>query len=218
VNAALYESVVRHQRLKPSRYALRHRTFYWLADIDDLPKLPWWARPLATFPNDIRARLGLSGKRIYMLTHAKVFGYAFNPLTVYWCFGDDGDVQTVVAEVHNTYGGSHCYFFTPGEGELGTPKEFYVSPFFEVAGDYAMRLPFPQEKLNLVISLLREDGRHFNATLTGNRKKASIGNLLKLSLRYPFSTFLVTVAIRFHGIRLYLRGLPVIPRTQKGTS
>jgi hypothetical protein len=49
VKAALYESVVRHQRSTPIRYGLRHRTYFWLVDLDQLPRLPRPLRPLAQF-------------------------------------------------------------------------------------------------------------------------------------------------------------------------
>ena len=44
-----------------------------------------------------------------MLAHARVFGYVFNPLTVYWCHRADGPLACVVAEVHNTYRQRHAY-------------------------------------------------------------------------------------------------------------
>jgi uncharacterized protein len=47
--AHLYQCEIRHLRLTPVRYRLRHRTYLWLVDLDDLPTLPWWLRPLAGF-------------------------------------------------------------------------------------------------------------------------------------------------------------------------
>jgi DUF1365 family protein len=228
---ALYPCTVAHVRTGPRRYALRHRTYLWLVDPDRLPRLPFPLRPLARFdPRDhftgeqpsIRAGLdgflaahgvSLDGGHVLMLTHARVFGYVFNPLTLYWCHGPAGDLRCVVAEVHNTYGGRHCYLLTPdATGKADTPKEFHVSPFFPVDGHYRMRLPAPGERLDLAVHLDREGGRALTATVRGERREATARGLLRQALRHPWSTLAVSAAIRAHGIRLYLRGLPLQPR------
>jgi DUF1365 family protein len=105
---------------------------------------------------------------ITMLTQARVLGYVFNPLTVYWCHRPD----CVVAEVHNTYGQRHAY-------------------------------------------LLRTDdrgGHSFAASVRGRAVPATARALLAAVVRHPWSTAAVSVRIRWQGVRLYLRGLPVIPR------
>ncbi|MEU9348459.1 DUF1365 domain-containing protein [Streptomyces sp. NPDC048278] len=229
---ALYTCRIAHTRTTPLRYGLRHRTYMWLIDPEHPPRLPLLLRPLARFdPRDhfagdhpsIRGGLDdflaghgmdLDGGRVLMLTHARVFGYVFNPLTLYWCHGPGGEPRCVVAEVHNTYGGRHCYLLRPdASGTARTGKEFYVSPFFPVDGRYRMRLPTPGERLSLTVHLDREDGRAFTATVRGTRRAAATpAALLRLALRHPWSTLAVSAAIRVHGIRLYLRGLPVQPR------
>ncbi|KPI07520.1 protein of unknown function DUF1365 [Actinobacteria bacterium OK074] len=228
---ALYSCVITHVRTTPRRYALRHRTYMWLVDPGHPPRLPLPLRPLARFdPRDhftgdrpsIRAGLDaflaghgvrLDGGRVVMLTHARVFGYVFNPLSLYWCHGPGGELRCVVAEVHNTYGGRHCYLLRPdASGTVRADKEFYVSPFFPVDGGYRMRLPRPGPRLDLTVHLDREGGRAFTATVRGTRRAVSTTALLRLASRRPWSTLAVSAAIRFHGIRLRLRGLPVQPR------
>ncbi|MHC5905216.1 DUF1365 domain-containing protein [Streptomyces sp. S6] len=230
--AALYACTIRHVRTVPRRYTLRHRTYMWLVDPDRPPRLPFLLRPLARFdPRDhftgdgpsLRAALDaflaghgvdLEGGQVVMLTHARVFGYVFNPITLYWCHGPDGEPRCVVAEVHNTYGGRHAYLLHPDDtGTARADKEFYVSPFFPVDGRYRMRLPRPGPVLGLTLHLDREDGRALTATVHGVRRTPTVPNLLRLALRHPWSTLAVSAAIRFHGIRLHLRGLPVQPRT-----
>ncbi|QFZ78198.1 DUF1365 family protein [Streptomyces fagopyri] len=93
-----------------------------------------------------------------------------------------------------------------------TEKQFYVSPFFPVDGEYRMRLPLPDDRLDLMVRLERAGTRPFSATVRGTRREATAGTLLRAALRHPFSTLAVSAAIRVHGIRLYLRGLPVQPR------
>ncbi|WP_327719299.1 DUF1365 domain-containing protein [Streptomyces sp. NBC_00490] len=237
---ALYPCTIAHVRTTPRRYALRHRTYMWLVDPDRPPRLPLPLRPFARFdPRDhftgdrptIRAALDaflaahgvdLDRGRVLMLTHARVLGYVFNPLTLYWCHGPAGELRCVVAEVHNTYGGRHGYLLHPdaaGAGkELRTDKKLYVSPFFPVDGRYRMRLPPPGARLDLTVRLDREGGRAFTATVRGARRPVSTASLLRLAVRHPWSTLAVSAAIRAHGIRLYLRGLPVQPRPEHRTS
>ncbi|WP_405648359.1 DUF1365 domain-containing protein [Streptomyces sp. NBC_00019] len=237
---ALYPCTIAHVRTTPRRYALRHRTYMWLVDPDRPPWLPLPLRPFARFDArdhftgdrpTIRAGLDaflaahgvdLDGGRVLMLTHARVLGYVFNPLTLYWCHGPAGELRCVVAEVHNTYGGRHGYLLHPdaagAEKELRTDKKFYVSPFFPVDGRYRMRLPPPGARLDVTVHLDREGGRAFTATVRGTRRAVSTASLLRLALRHPWSTLAVSAAIRAHGIRLYLRGLPVQPRPEHRTS
>ncbi|MFF4660871.1 DUF1365 domain-containing protein [Streptomyces sp. NPDC001381] len=236
VHPALYPCTITHVRTAPTRYTLRHRTYLWLIDPDRPPDLPRALRPLARFdPRDhftgehptvragLDAFLASQGEPpadgpVAMLTHARVLGHVFNPLTLYWCHDPHGGPGRVVAEVHNTYGGRHCYLLHPdATGSARTAKEFYVSPFFPVDGAYRMRLPPPGDRLALTVHLDRDGGHPFTATVQGVRREATAAQLLRLALRHPWSTAAVSAAIRLHGIRLYLRGLPVQPRPDHRT-
>ncbi|WP_221889710.1 DUF1365 domain-containing protein [Streptomyces sp. WAC06614] len=229
---ALYATEVRHTRLAPVTYTLRHRTYLWLVDLDRLPVLPRLLRPLARFDArdhfggdapSLRAGLdaylasrGVHGAdgRVLMLAHARVLGHVFNPLTLYWCHDRSGRLVCAVAEVHNTYGRRHCYLLRPdGHGRDEVPKEFYVSPFFGVEGRYRMRLPLPGDRLDLTVQLRHGDGSvPLTATVRGTHRPAGVRTLLAAVLRHPWSTAGVSLGIRLHGIRLYLKGLPVQPR------
>ncbi|MFJ3254680.1 DUF1365 domain-containing protein [Streptomyces sp. NPDC086771] len=234
--SALYPCAITHVRRAPQRYALRHRTYLWLVDIDHPPVLPRPLRPLARFrardhftgrAPSIRAALDgflsehgidLRGGRVLMLAHARVLGHVFNPLTLYWCHGPDGAPRCVVAEVHNTYGERHAYLLhTDTAGTAAVAKDFYVSPFHPVDGHYEMRLPPPDERLRLSVRLQRPGSPPFTAAVHGTRREATVPALLCLALRRPWSTLMVSAAIRFRGIRLFLRGLPVQPRPGRRT-
>jgi hypothetical protein len=162
VTAALYPCVITHARAHPIRRVFRYRSYLWLADLNDLPQVPRPLHPLARFQardhlggagGSLRAGvdaylarhgLDLAGGRVLMLGQARVFGYVFNPLTVFWCHHADGTLAAVIAEVHNTYGQRHAYLLHPdarGRAEAG--KDFYVSPFLAVAGRYRLHLPEP---------------------------------------------------------------------------
>lgn len=177
---------------------------------------------------DAGAGVDLDGGQVLMLGNARVFGHVFNPLTLFWCHDREGVLRLVVAEVHNTYGERHCYLLRPDRPphpdhqpprpdaeqraapqEFGVAKDFYVSPFFAVAGEYRMRLPVPGERLALTVHLEQDGGRPFTATVHGRRGPATPWRLLRSLLRHPWPTLAVSLAIRWHGVRLWLRRLPV---------
>ncbi|WP_042428993.1 DUF1365 domain-containing protein [Streptacidiphilus anmyonensis] len=218
-------------RTTRQRYRLDHRTYYWLVDVDRLPRVARPLRPLAGFSArdhfdgrgpTIRAALDrfLAGQgatvpdgRVLMLTQPRVLGYVFNPLTVYWCHDADGSLAQVVAEVHNTYGGRHAYLLGPDAAVGATAeKVFYVSPFLPVAGRYRMRLPVPGERLDLTVRLDLDGAPAFTATVHGTARPCTPWTLAASALRHPLAPLAGSLAIRFHGVRLRLRGLPVLPR------
>lgn len=228
---ALYHAELAHVRRERITRSFRHRVYLWLVDLDELPAVPRWLRPLAGFrardhlgvpEKSIRENLeswlagqgvDLAGGRVLMLANAAVFGYVFNPLTVYWCHHPDGTLACVVAEVHNTYRERHCYLLRPdADGRARTGKEFYVSPFFEVDGHYLMRLPEPGPRLSLAITLYRDERPVFGATLTGHRRAADVRGVLRAALTRPLMPQWVSALIRRHGVALWLRRVPIVRR------
>lgn len=239
----LYEHLVVHVRHRPFRRVLRTRGYVWFVDIDALPRLPLPLRPFARFSardhmGDPRGTLRgnlerwlaerglrLDGGPVRMLAQARVLGYVFNPLTVFWCWYPDGRLACVVAEVHNTYGERHRYLLpgpSPHDPEPGPPapaphfydadKTFYVSPFFTVDGRYEMRLPPPGPRLSLRVSLHQAGERVFDAIWSGVRRPIGTAAFTRLLLLHPLAPQRVSAAIRRHGAALWLRGLPVVPR------
>ncbi|MDT0300919.1 DUF1365 domain-containing protein [Streptomonospora wellingtoniae] len=230
---ALYEATVRHTRTEPVRNTFAYRGYYWLVDLDALPHLPAPLRPLARFrardhcgdPGaTLRANIDaylnghgidLHGGRVLMLAHGRVLGQVFNPITVYWCHTAEGALECVVAEVHNTYRQRHRYLLrTDHRGRARAPKELYVSPFNAVDGAYRLSLPEPGRTLRLAIALHRDDRAPFTASLSGVRRPATPRALLGLALRHPMTPLLGALRIRLQGIKLLLRGLPLLPRPE----
>jgi DUF1365 family protein len=203
----------------------------WLVDLDNLPRLPRGLRWLARFEG--RDHLGdssrpirdnvdkflaphgidLTGGRVLMLANARVAGYVFNPISVHWCYGEDGKLACLIAEVHNTYGERHAYLLHPdAEGRAETDKEFYVSPFLTVDGRYLMRFSPPGEQLSVTMALRQGDATPFTATLRGTARAATLPAVLRTALRQPFMPLLVSALIRYQGVKLWLRRLPVVHR------
>lgn len=231
VAAALYDAVVTHARRQRLDYSFRHRTYLWLVDLDELPTLPRWLRPFARFEardhlgvpeQSIRRNLdvylavngiNLHGGRVLMLANARCLGYVFNPISVFWCYRPDGELECVVAEVHNTYGERHCYLLHPDDaGRVEVDKEFYVSPFLELGGTYLMRFGDPGPKLSVTVALRQNGTTPLTATLRGKRRPATPFALVRMLLRHPLVTHRVSALIRWHGIALWLRRIPIVPR------
>jgi DUF1365 family protein len=232
---ALVRGSVAHQRREPVRHGFRHRVYLWLVDLDALPRLPWYLRPLAGFPREdhfgdgsassatlrdavqrlLRER-GVdlpTGSRFLMLTNARVLGHVFNPLTVVWCLTPRGRVRCVVAEVHNTYGGRHGYVLEPDDaGRAHTDKKFFVSPFNDISGHYLLQFDLGADRVRVAVRLVRDGRAVFDAEFTGQPTPATRATLLRTALRMPAMPLRVSVLIRLHGVWLWLRRLPLVPR------
>ena len=227
---ALYRTRIRHVRRTPLRHAFAYRGYSWFVDLDDLPRLPVWLRPFARFDgrdhfggtgslraglDDVLTGAGLDpgAWRVTALLMPRSLGYVFNPLSVYWCHDRDGALRCVVAEVHNTYGGRHPYVLFPdGDGRAEAAKEFYVSPFNAVDGVYTLRVPEPDDRLAVSVTLHRDGHAPFVASMQGRRTPATAVRVAGAVLRSPLAPQLVAARIRVQGVALWLRGLPVVPR------
>ncbi|WP_255769478.1 DUF1365 domain-containing protein [Pseudarthrobacter sulfonivorans] len=229
--AAIYRTSISHVRQTPLKNAFTYRSYSWFVDVDRLPRLPGVLQlladfraadhlgdPAATIRSNVEAFLRTRGIEpdggpIRMLTSARVFGHVFNPLTLFWCYRESGELQCVIAEVHNTYGERHCYLLeTDASGRASVPKAFYVSPFNDVDGQYRMKVPAPGDRLAVSIVLEREGHRPFVATMDGDRRPATIGNILAAAIAVPAAPLLVSALIRFQGVKLWARRLPVVKR------
>ena len=139
---------------------------------------------------------------------------AFNPLSTHWCYRADGTLACLVAEVHNTYGERHAYLLHPDDaGRAEVDKQFYVSPFFAVAGRYRMRFSAPGEQLSIALVLAQDDAPPFTATVRGTARPATVAAARAATLRRPLGALRTSALIRRQGVELWLRGLPVHPRT-----
>jgi hypothetical protein len=228
----LYHTRIAHGRTERVAHGFSYRHATWLVDLDTVPTLPPGLRVLGAF--EARDHLGaphaslranvdaylaaqgveLVGGRVLMLANARSFGYSFNPLSVFWCYDHDDQLACVIAEVHNTYGERHCYLLRPDAGgRAGAAKEFYVSPFFAVDGEYAMEFTDPRVTgdLRVEITLSREHRAVFRASLTG-RTDTAAPSFLRGALRHPFGGQRVMALIKLQGVRLWLRRLPVVSR------
>ncbi|AYF75862.1 DUF1365 domain-containing protein [Nocardia yunnanensis] len=228
---ALYLTRLRHIRRAPVHHEFEYRGYSWYFDLDAPPRPPLPLRPFGYFRavdhlegpgTDLRARvdrvlaehgIDRADGPVTALMGARALGYAFDPLTVFWCHDRGGRLRCAIAEVHNTYGGRHAYVLFPdAHGRAETEKRFYVSPFNAVDGRYRLRIPEPGDELALHITLRTDDLPPFYASMTGHRLPVTTATVLRAHLRAPLSPWLTAARIRRHGIALWAKGVPVVPR------
>ena len=108
------------------------------------------------------AGLDASGE-VYLQTMPRVFGYAFNPISCWYCHDSAGALRAVLAEVRSTFGERHGYLLGAADGgaighgtELHCHKRMHVSPFCKVAGSYRFRILERGDRS--VLSIDYEDG------------------------------------------------------------
>ena len=240
---ALAVGRIHHTRHRPKRYAFTHRHYQWLVDLDAAEPsavggpLPRWLRPvsridpaghlgghrsLADLRSEVERRVrehvadSPSIARVVLLAHARVLGHAFDPMSAFWCLDAEERLVAVVIEVHNTYGGRHAYVVVPDErGHAVVDKDFYVSPFNDVEGDYAVRLHLDHDRVAVGIRLHVADQPVMTASVSGRLRPAATRTVVRTLLTHPLMPQRVSGLIRFHGIRLWASRLPLVRRPEQ---
>ena len=245
LRSRLYEGIVMHQRLRPVRHGFRYRVFSLLLDLDELPEIAQSSRllrierlgilsfrakdhgardgsPLKPWVEAELARAGIAGiARIELLCFPRLWGFVFNPLSVYFAYDTAGELLGVLYEVKNTFGGQHAYVLPAASGNRGVDgrvrhgvdKSFYVSPFIDMAAAYHFTLEPPGETLDLVIRETDRDGVFFTASQTGQRRPLTDRALAACLMRNLAMTFKVIGGIHVEALRLWLKGAPYHPKT-----
>ena len=160
------------------------------------------------------------GGPVRLLTQLRQYGFSFNPVSFYFCFEPGGEkVQAVVAEVTNTpWGERHAYVLErDGDGPVLSerlPKEFHVSPFLAMDGDYEWRVSEPNGSLQVHIANRRDEEPVFDATLSLQRRELRPATMRRLLLRYPAASLAVLGRIYLQALRLKLKGVRHYPHPE----
>ena len=239
MHSALYLGSLEHRRRAPRPHAFRYRLFMAYLDLDELDGLlagSWlWRRgtfwPVsfhradylgdATVPlkqavlDRVEARLGCRPQGpVRMLTHLRTFGYAFNPVTFYYCFATDGvTLEALAAEITNTpWKERHTYVIAADmSGASGTfDKAFHVSPFFGMDQSYRWAFTTPAERLAVTMVNVEQGREVFSASLKMQRRPLTPGALAAMMIRQPLAPLGVVAAIYWQALRLRLKGTPYV--------
>lgn len=230
--SAVYEGWVTHRRFAPRRHAFRYRVFALLLDLDELEQLSRlrlfrWNRPgIASFHDrdhgdgrDLRAWLDRAlaaedisakgAKRV--LCYPRLFGYVFNPLSVWFCHHENGRLAAIVYEVHNTFGERHAYVLRAEHSDelirQSCAKGFYVSPFLSMNCTYDFEVQIPADEVMIAINESEAGKPVLTAAFSGRRKPLGDAALAVLLLRHPLMTLKVIAAIHYEAVRLMLKGV-----------
>ena len=246
--SCIYDGVVVHKRLRPKLHALRYRVFSFLLDVDEIDAAAGrlrlfsrnrWnvlsfhdadhgagcGRTVAHHARETLAEAGLghAGARVYLLCYPRVFGYGFNPISVYYGYTAEGCLAAIVYEVNNTFGERRSYVVPVAQGAAsggvyahGCGKELYVSPFTDMTGSYGFRVTDPGCDVLVGVSLRDANGPVLKTHFRGEAKPLTDAVMARLSVMLPLQSFKVMAAIHFEALKLWLKGVPltVKPKAQ----
>lgn len=249
MKSCIYEGQVRHTRTTPAEHRFSYRLFMMYLDLDELPTLfrkRWlWStmRPaLARFrrsdhlgSNDqplvdsIRQLVEAEtadrpNGPIRLLTNLSYFGYCFNPVSFYYCFGEDGEhVEFIVAEVNNTPWGERDHYVMRcsdknkhgASWRFNPSKKMHVSPFMPMQIEYDWALAQPAGRLSVYMANLQDGQRIFDAAIMMQRVNISGRSLASVLARFPLQTMKIILAIHWQALRLWLKRCPVYAHPKK---
>jgi DUF1365 family protein len=236
--AWLLTGKVMHERLRPAHHRFTYPVFYVRCDLDRLASLDsgWFGidswRPLSLYSRDhgprdgsdlatwmraqlCEAGLAVADGRIWLQAFPRVFGYAFNPVSFWFCHDRDGHLRALLAEVRNTFGARHSYLLSAADNApitAATPlkcrKVLHVSPFCRVEGSYEFRVKETPNSAVVSIDYHDADGLLIRTALGGRLKPLSRSTALAALIRQPLLSLGVVARIHWQALRLAIKKVP----------
>jgi DUF1365 family protein len=232
--ATLYAGRIAHIRHTPFRHRFDYRIWMLCADLDRLGELAAGSGllghnkpglisiqdrdhgfrdglPLRAFVEAALAGQNLAeyGAKILFVTTPRLLGYAFNPISFYFCHDTAGRLGAVLHQVKNTFGDQVGYVMPvhrPGLIRQSAPKRMHVSPFFDMQGGYRFALTPPGEKLTVSIQYGTPAQKRMTATMILQARPFTDASVLRLMAQMPLAPMKVIVAIHWQALKLFLRG------------
>jgi len=248
LRSALYQGQVMHHRIKPTDHRFVYKVFSLKIDLDELDQLDKLRRfsinrfnlfsfhekdhgtGQGSLNKEIRQHLIDRGhssatKRIELLCYPRILGITFNPLSVYFCYNSDDQVEVILYEVSNTFGSRHTYLIqSPSDDKVirhGCEKLMYVSPFMPMETAYQFSITPPAQKVSIGIKQIEQTSAPekpsaiFYASFKGDRIPLNDRKLLKMFFQYPLMTLKVIGAIHWEALKLWRKKLTIQPRDKK---
>ena len=240
----IYTGNVVHKRFKPKTHYFKYKVFSLLVDLSEIDSLDKDLKIfsynkfniVSFYDKDHGARDGSSIKnwvienlkrnnidtnniQIKLLCYPRIFGYVFNPLSVFYIYDKSSNLISILYEVKNTFGEQHTYIFKTNISDNliqhMCKKKFYVSPFIEMDCIYFFRLLKPSNKISVKIDQNDQDGKILYVSQDGVRSEINNINLIKSYLKHPLMTFKIILAIHFEAFKLWSKGAKFIKKKIK---
>ena len=243
MTSCIYNGTVIHKRFKPKIHFFKYKVFSLLIDLSELDnldkKIGFFSynkfNLISFFDKDHGDRDGSSviswvkknlkendvnceNIRIKLLCYPRIFGYVFNPLSIFYVYDKNDKLISLLYEVKNTFGEQHTYIFKIKENNLlqhNCEKKFHVSPFIEMNCSYFFRTLKPADKISIIIDQYQLNEKILYASQDGKRTDFTTSELIKSYLKHPLMTFKVIVAIHFEAFKLWTKGIKFIHKKFK---
>ncbi len=155
---------------------------------------------------------GVDGE-VWLHTYPRVWGFAFKPVSFWYGHASNGDLRVIVAEVNNTFGERHFYLIKQPvyARDLVAHKEFHVSPFCEIQGQYRFRFlrttSLPSKPARTVVRIDYEDseGLLIHTSVSGTLEALSSSSRRRALIHYPLMTLMVVYRIHWQALKLWFK-------------
>ena len=243
MTSSLYNGTVIHKRFKPKKHFFKYRVFSLLLDLSELNHLDkninffsYNSFNLISFfdkdhgerdgsslfewvkKNLVENHINSNNIKIKLLCYPRIFGYVFNPLSVFFVYDHQENLISILYEVKNTFGEQHTYIFKVDNNNLlqhYCSKKFHVSPFIEMDCNYFFRILKPAEKISVIIDQYQLDEKILFASQDGRRVDFNSKELLKSYIKHPLMTFKIISAIHFEAFKLWAKGIRFVKKKFK---
>ena len=194
--SSIYIGNVIHKRFKPKVHFFKYKVFSTLLDLSEINLLDKSLKIfsynkfniISFYDVDHGPRDGTSIKewviknlidnqinteeiKIKLLCYPRIFGYVFNPLSVFFIYNKNSELISILYEVKNTFGEQHTYIFKINENDNliknTCKKKFHVSPFIEMNCTYFFKILKPDNKISLIIDQYDDEGKLLYASQDG---------------------------------------------------
>ena len=243
-NSFIYTGNVVHKRFKPKIHFFKYKVFSLLIDLSEIHLLDKDLKIfsynkfniISFYDKDHGPRDGSSVKnwvidnlkknnidtndiQIKLLCYPRIFGYVFDPLSVFYVYDKNLNLISILYEVKNTFGEQHTYVFKSDINnnlvQHMCKKKFHVSPFIEMDCVYFFRLLKPGNKISVIIDQNDKEGKILYASQDGIKSEITNSNLTKSYLKHPLMTFKIILAIHFEAFKLWSKGIKFIKKKFK---